>query len=146
MKEAHAIAGGATARISSYPPAPERTGPKAILVVDDDPVTRAALVKALAGKFEVHEAADGLAAAELAGRIPNLALLVSDVNMPRLDGFALARMLKAHPTLKRVGIVFVTSRAAPQDVMRAMSIGARHVVTKPFSAIELAGKLEKMVA
>jgi CheY-like chemotaxis protein len=146
VQEAHAVAGGANARVSSSPPEGELIGPKAVLVVDDDPATRTVLARALEGRFAVYEAADGLAAMELAPRIPNLVLLVSDVNMPRLDGFSLARVMKGHPLLKRVSIVFVTSRRSPQDQMQAMSIGARHIVTKPFNAVELAAKLEKMVA
>jgi CheY-like chemotaxis protein len=141
LVEARAIAAG-----SSRPPPPEPfTGKKTILVVDDDAGVRATLVRALAGRYHVHQAADGAEAAELAARIPAPSLLVCDVVMPRLDGFTLAKVFKSHPLLRHVPIMFLTSRSGPNDMVRGIGLGARQYVLKPFNLSDLLAKIEKIV-
>lgn len=92
--------------------------PCAILVVDDDPFIRLDVADALreAG-FLVHEAGDGMEALEILAGL-EIDLVFSDVQMPRLDGFGLARRLRAErpdlPILLTSG--FVSPDGAPEDI------------------------------
>ena len=120
---------------------------KLVLVVDDDQSVRELVVRALKGKgYQTIEARDGITAAELLGtatRTPDL--LICDVMMPTIDGFSLARMVKASPALRSVPIIFLTAKADAEDVVRGIRMGARHYVQKPFSVKDLLDKVEKTV-
>lgn len=142
ITEARAIAGGS---LSKPPPPPVATGRRSVLLVDDDPVFRGKLAKELSTSYEVHEAADGLAAAELCGKIPPPTLIVSDVTMPRLDGFSLAKLLKGHPQLRTVPFVFLTSKTGPQDVMQGIGLGARQYIAKGPNFGEIVSKIRKLL-
>jgi DNA-binding response OmpR family regulator len=77
-------------------------------------------------------ATDGETALELAlERTPDLAVL--DVMMPRLDGYSLTRLLRAHEPTRRMPIILLTARVQETDVERGVAAGADDYVTKPFS-------------
>jgi CheY-like chemotaxis protein len=119
---------------------------KVILVVDADAIARAQLVHALERQdHQVYQAADGLEAAELAAVIPRPDLIVTESVMPRVDGFTLARIFRAHSDLRRVPIVFLSSRCGPADVTRGISAGARMYEAKPVHLDTFLGKLEKIL-
>jgi CheY-like chemotaxis protein len=126
---------------------PKGPAKKLILVVDDDPSVRTLVAKVLLAKgYEVAESADGLAASELLGRMKQLPdLIICDVMMPTIDGFSLARLIKARAELRTVPIIFLTARAAPADVVQGIQVGARHYVQKPFSLKDLLEKVEKTI-
>lgn len=103
-----------------------------VLVVDDEDVIRQILVInfELDG-FEVCEAADGLEALERARSFrPDVVIL--DVMMPRLDGWATARRLRSDAVTAGAGIVFVSARVRPADVAKGRALGAQAYITKPF--------------
>jgi CheY-like chemotaxis protein len=117
---------------------------KLVLVVDDDQAIRTLVGKALQSRgFEVVLAEDGLKASELLGGSRPPDLLVCDVMMPTIDGFSLARLIKARPELKSMPIIFMTARSSPKDVAQGIAIGARHYVQKPFAIKDLLDKVEK---
>jgi DNA-binding response OmpR family regulator len=120
---------------------------KSVLVAEDDTDVRMLIVTALKAKgYKVWEAADGLQASELIGRLPELPdLLICDVMMPTIDGFSLARLIKARAELKALPIIFLTARTSPMDVVHGIKLGARHYVQKPFSIKDLLDKVEKTV-
>jgi DNA-binding response OmpR family regulator len=120
---------------------------KLVLVVDDDASVRTLVTKALLAKgYEVQEAADGMIASELLGRMKQIPdLLICDVMMPTIDGFSLARLVKAHKELRSMPIIFLTAKTQPADLMTGISLGARHYVQKPFSIIDLLDKVAKSV-
>jgi DNA-binding response OmpR family regulator len=120
---------------------------KLVLVVDDDPSVRELVVRALRGKgYDAIEAKDGITAAELLGSMTRLPdLLICDVMMPTIDGFSLARLVKTNAHLRSVPIIFLTARADADDVVRGITLGARHYVQKPFSVKDLLDKVEKTV-
>ena len=124
---------------------PERR--KLVLVVDDDAAVRTLVTKALQAKgYDVQEAADGMIASELLGtmkRSPDL--LICDVMMPTIDGFSLARLVKAHKELRSMPIIFLTAKTQPADLMLGISLGARHYVQKPFSIVDLLDKVAKSI-
>jgi DNA-binding response OmpR family regulator len=118
---------------------------KLVLVVDDDASVRTLLVKSLEAKgYDVQEAVNGLAASELLGRMSRLPdLLICDVMMPTVDGFSLARLVKGRKELKHMPIIFLTGRAAPDDLVFGINVGALHYVQKPFNLKDLIEKVEK---
>jgi CheY-like chemotaxis protein len=141
--EAHAIAGGALGR-SSAPPA-TIAGKKTVLIVDGDGAHRSALKSHLETYYNVVEAKDGMEAAEIAPALPNLGLVVSDVTMPRVDGFSLVKILRSNPAMKRVPIMLVSSRNSPQDVTQALMLGVVQYVPKTTPAEQIAEKIRKIV-
>jgi DNA-binding response OmpR family regulator len=118
---------------------------KLVLVVDDDPSICDLIGKALKAKgYEVEQAGDGLAASKRLGdldRRPDL--LICDVMMPTIDGFSLARLVKARDELRDMPIIFLTARTHFNDVLEGINLGARHYVQKPFKLNDLLDKVEK---
>lgn len=115
-------------------------GCKRILVVDDDAASRY-LVETLltASGYEVTSAADGREALDKA-RGERVDLLITDILMPRMDGYRLAREWKADPVLSAVPIMFYTATYTdPADEHLANEIGADRFVTKPKEPDELLG-------
>jgi DNA-binding response OmpR family regulator len=112
--------------------------PRTVLVVDDDAPLRALCRATLdeAG-FRVLEAADGDEALELiASDRPDLILL--DVVMPRLSGWAVAAELLEEPATSEIPIVFISGRKEVSDRLRAQELRASGYVTKPFDPAGLA--------
>ena len=110
--------------------AAQRAARPRIIVADDSLTTRIA-AKALleiAG-FQVLPAADGEEALALAND-PGCDLVVTDVQMPRLDGLGLTRRLKADPRLSRVPVILVTSLDAPEDRAAGLRAGADGYLVK----------------
>jgi CheY-like chemotaxis protein len=118
---------------------------KVVLVVEDDESVRAMLVRALGISYTVFEAGDGMAAMELLrkGTMPDL--IVCDVMMPRMNGYALTRLLKADPVMKAIPIVFLTARGSAKDIVEGINAGARHYIAKPFSVRDVLDKIAKIL-
>jgi len=113
-------------------------------VIDDDPDIRAMLVKALGMTFTVYEARDGEEARALLAAIPAPDGIVCDIMMPRLDGLALAKILRKTQGLDRVPILFLTAKDSPLDLISGINAGARHYVTKPFKISDVVAKVQAM--
>jgi two-component system chemotaxis sensor kinase CheA len=110
--------------------APEPARKKRILLVDDSLVTRN-LERALleAAGYEVTAEIDGLAAWEALKR-SSFDAVVSDVEMPHLDGFALTERIRTDPKLRSLPVILVTSRGSAEDRARGLSAGADRYLTK----------------
>jgi CheY-like chemotaxis protein len=145
LTEARAISGAGVVRPSTAPTSMRPLGKKTIVVVDDDASMRSRLRTALEAFYDVVEAKDGMEAAELAGKISPPAMFVCDVVMPRVDGFTLAKILKSNPLMRRVPIMFVSSRNSPQDVTQALVVGACQYVLKTVPMGEIVAKIRKIV-
>jgi DNA-binding response OmpR family regulator len=115
-----------------------------VVVVDDDPDIRTMLVKALGTTYTVYEARDGEEARALLAVLPPPDALVCDIMMPRLDGLALAKVLRKAPGLERLPILFLTAKDSPLDLVAGINAGARHYVTKPFKVAEVVAKVKAM--
>ncbi|HEY3822589.1 MAG TPA: response regulator [Polyangiaceae bacterium] len=120
---------------------------KLVLVVEDDASVRTLVSKALQAKgYEVQEAGDGMVASELLGRMTQTPdLMICDVMMPTIDGFSLARLVKAHKELRSIPIIFLTAKTQPADLKTGIALGARHYVQKPFSIVDLLDKVAKSI-
>jgi DNA-binding response OmpR family regulator len=117
-----------------------------VLVVEDDAEIRGMVVRALGVTHTVYEATDGQEAREILDTIPVPDAIVCDVMMPRLDGLALAKLLRKDPVLKRIPILFLTARTGALDVVAGINVGARHYVTKPFKVADLVAKVKSMTS
>jgi chemosensory pili system protein ChpA (sensor histidine kinase/response regulator) len=120
-------------------PAPMSAAPQLplILVVDDSITVRRVTQRLLQREgFRVSMAADGLQALErLQEEVP--AVVLSDIEMPRMDGFDLARNIRADARLKGMPIIMITSRIAEKHREHAMELGVDHYLGKPYSEDEL---------
>lgn len=146
LTEAAAFAGGgALGRVSSMPQSANASGKKTVLIVDDDALMRQRLKEGLAPYYEVVEAKDGMEAVEMIGGMQPPSMVVTDVMMPRLDGFMLAKILRGNPVMKKVPIMFVSSRNSTQDVTQALVLGACQYVVKTTPVSEIVAKIRKIV-
>ncbi len=111
--------------------------PKRLLVVDDEPNLLMAIAAALRSEgFDVSTARDGRdALLQIAKSVPDL--VVSDIRMPVMDGFALARHLRAAPHTRLVPIVFLTAKDDTRDRVEGFRSGVDVYLTKPFEPDEL---------
>jgi chemosensory pili system protein ChpA (sensor histidine kinase/response regulator) len=108
-----------------------------ILVVDDSITVRRVTQRLLQREgYRVSMAADGLQALErLADEKPTVVL--SDIEMPRMDGFDLARNIRTDSRLKDLPIIMITSRIAEKHREHARELGVDHYLGKPYSEEEL---------
>ena len=111
--------------------------PSIVLVVDDVAANRELLEALLQDLGHiVRQARDGIEALEsIEEQEPDLVLL--DVDMPRLDGLAVCRRLKAHPTRRLVPVVLITAHQDRETRLRGLEAGADEFLTKPFDSTEL---------
>ncbi len=116
-----------------------------ILVVEDNQELREFLVGQLSALYQVLQAEDGQAGWELVqAELPDLVL--SDVMMPRLDGYELTRLIKTHPETDHIGVVLLTAKAAPPSRLAGLVQGADAYLSKPFSVAELQLQVHNIVS
>ncbi|MDF2458521.1 MAG: putative Multi-sensor hybrid histidine kinase, partial [Nitrospira sp.] len=127
---------------SKFPPAhsPLPTCPR-VLLADDNADMREYVSRLLRGRFEVQAVADGQAALESARANPP-DLVLTDVMMPKLDGFGLLRALREHPATAAIPIIMLSARAGEESRVEGVQAGADDYLIKPFSARELLARVE----
>lgn len=114
---------------------------KQILVVDDEPGVRLLLQHFLGESFDVFTAENGLRAFDWlsAGNMPDLVL--TDIEMPEMDGYELLRRLRANAAYSDVRCWMVSGKNKNLHYLQAMRLGADGFIAKPFTAAELNQKL-----
>jgi two-component system sensor histidine kinase/response regulator len=117
-----------------------------ILVVEDDTSTRDMIVFLLADEgYRVLAAQNAMAALTLLESTkPDL--IISDVNMPGMDGFGFCRRVRAQIELSQIPFVFLSARAQRTDIRRGMGLGADDYLTKPFETEDLLSAIEVRLA
>jgi len=123
---------------------PDRTSLK-FLVVDDFSTMRRIvrnLLKEL-GFTNVDEAEDGAVALSKL-REGNFEFVVSDWNMPNMDGITLLQNVRADPKLKALPFLMITAEAKKENIIQAAQSGASGYIVKPFTAATLQEKLDKI--
>jgi signal transduction histidine kinase len=119
---------------------PVRQERAVVLVVDDNSDMRDYIRRLLSSRYDIELAADGLAALESARRRrPDL--ILTDVMMPRLDGFGLLRELRSDPELRDAPVVLLSARASEEASIEGLEAGADDYLTKPFSTRELVARV-----
>jgi PAS domain S-box-containing protein len=111
-----------------------------IVLADDNADMRAYVSELLAPYYQIEAVADGERALAAAKRAPP-DLIISDVMMPRLDGFGLLRAIRADKSLQSVPVVFLSARAGEEARIEGLDAGADDYLVKPFSARELLARI-----
>ncbi|MGY0003771.1 SpoIIE family protein phosphatase [Micromonospora sp. I033] len=125
-------------------PAAVSGGSGRILVADDNADLREHVSRLLSPSYEVVAVPDGVEALRLAVDSP-FDLVLTDVMMPRLDGFGLVTALRANPLTRHVPIVLLSARAGAAEEVAGLSVGADDYLTKPFSSQELIARVRANV-
>jgi len=116
-----------------------------ILIADDDPTT-VALVRSTFESYQIEcrVAADGGQVLEMIAAHPTSAVIL-DVNIANLDGFEVLAALKRNEGVCDIPVVFLTSRQQEIDIVRAFGLGAADYIVKPFSPMELAARVRRLI-
>lgn len=118
---------------------------KKILTVDDSPSMRMLLRNALAEEgHDVHEAEDGVAALEWLARNRQPDLVITDINMPRLDGFGLVEAMRSKAEHRNLPILVLTTESSDEKKARARAAGATGWIVKPFEPVKLAAAIRRV--
>ena len=116
-----------------------------ILAVDDSPAMRRMVGLTLRGAgHEVEQAADGCEALQLAGR-NQFDLIITDVNMPRMDGITLVRELRTLGAYKYVPLLVLTTEATAERKQAGKAAGATGWLVKPFNPERLLATIAKVL-
>jgi two-component system chemotaxis response regulator CheY len=115
-----------------------------VLVVDDSAAIRKILTRVLRQTGmaiqTIHEAGDGQEALAVMAQ-HRIDLVLSDINMPKMDGLQLLASLKASPQWQKIPVVMITTEGGETKVAEAVRLGAAGYVRKPFTADQIKEKL-----
>ncbi len=120
--------------------------PKMKFLVVDDFSTMRRIVRNLLkelGFNNVDEAEDGQVALQKLNSLP-FDFVVTDWNMPNMDGLTLLQNIRANPSLKHLPVLMITAEAKKENIIAAAQAGASGYIVKPFTAATLSEKLEKI--
>jgi len=126
---------------------PVFANPVEILIAEDSP-TQAKRLRNILEKagHHVRHAADGLLALDALQQFPPAAVVISDINMPEIDGYELCRRIKADPATACLPVVLVTSMDDPRHVLLSLECGADSFLLKPFSEAILQSRVQTLLA
>ena len=113
-----------------------------VLLVDDNRDMRVYITRLLQSRFAVVCAQDGQYALDLLDEGVRPDLVLSDVMMPRLDGFGLLKALRARPLTDSIPVIFLSARAGEEARIEGFDVGADDYLIKPFSARELITRID----
>ena len=115
-----------------------------ILVVDDSSVIRKVIIRALQQTGltldEVQQASDGIEGLAVL-KAKTIDLVLSDINMPNMDGIALLSAMQNEPALKSIPVIMITTEGSQAKVMEAAKLGAKGLVRKPFVPDQIKQKI-----
>jgi two-component system, chemotaxis family, chemotaxis protein CheY len=118
-----------------------------ILAVDDSPTMRRIIINTLkrAGFEDVTEASDGKdALAKM--KVTNFNFIITDWNMPEMDGMAFVTNIRQTPEFKGIPVLMVTTRSVQDDIVEAIKAGVNSYIVKPFTPETLKQKIEQVLA
>jgi signal transduction histidine kinase/CheY-like chemotaxis protein len=118
--------------------------PERVLFVDDNADMREYVTRLLSKHWRVEAVEDGLAALEAIAR-ERPALVLTDVMIPRLDGYGLLRALRAAPSTQNLPVILLSARAGEESTLHALQAGANDYLIKPFSAADLRGRISSQL-
>ena len=119
-----------------------------VLIVDDSAAIRKILQRVLMQAEvplgQVFEAGDGLQALEML-KTQSVNLILSDINMPNMDGIQLLGQIKANAAWRNMPVIMITTEGSQAKVMEAVQLGAAGYVRKPFTAEQIKEKLVGLI-
>jgi len=120
-----------------------------LLIVDDSAAIRKILQRVLQQTElplrEIFEASDGQQALDIL-RSNQVNVILSDINMPNMDGIAFLKEVRGLPDYKNVPVIMITTEGSPARVKEAADLGATSYVRKPFTTDQLRDKLRAMLS
>ncbi len=117
---------------------------KTVFVVDDSASMRQLVKMTLTGAgYQVMEAADGQDALDKLGS-QRVNLIISDVNMPRMDGISLVKALKQHPSHRFTPVLMLTTESEESKKREGQAAGAKAWIVKPFKPQQLLSAVQKL--
>jgi CheY-like chemotaxis protein len=119
-------------------------GQARVLITDDDDMTLEMLDAALQDRYKITTAHSGNEALGLADK-QDFDMILLDVDMPEMDGYATCTALKAQSRMADVPVVFLSARVNIEERLRGYRVGATDYLTKPFDVVELQAKIELAV-
>jgi DNA-binding response OmpR family regulator len=126
-------------------PASRKTGPKRILIVDDDEGVSLLVAEALSVRgYKISRVHDGIEAINtILARKPDLVVL--DLALPRLSGYEVCSMVRKAESISRTAIVVLSGQGDVDDRLKAFAVGADDYVIKPFDTEELVARVEAVM-
>jgi len=116
-----------------------------ILVVDDDKTTRKMISLILKSKgYEVVTAENGIEALQKLG-LERINLILTDMNMPYMDGIEFIKQVRANPDISNIPIVMITTEADEDEKRRAFEAGVDDYLVKPTNAEQISESIKKIV-
>lgn len=120
---------------------------KKILIIDDSATVRQQVRAALAGNgFEIIEANDGVEGLQAITTCAELAAVICDVNMPRMDGLQMLKLVSSQGRLATLPVLMLTTEGQPALVKQAKEAGAKGWLVKPFKPEHLVATMHKLTA
>ncbi|MBK7141017.1 MAG: response regulator [bacterium] len=118
-----------------------------ILVVDDSPtIVKFVSFSLRNGGYNVVTACDGMDALEKVSRLTEgVHLVITDLNMPNLDGYSLIATLRQNPQYREVPIIILSSEGGDDDRQRGLDVGATSYLVKPFKSSLLLDEVSKVL-
>jgi two-component system chemotaxis response regulator CheY len=118
-----------------------------ILTIDDSRVMRQMLHSTLSSAgHEAHQASDGVEGLEALDKVGALDLIITDINMPRLDGFGFIQKARQHPVHRATPILVLSTETGEDKKARARTAGASGWIVKPFNSETLLRAVRRVTA
>jgi putative two-component system response regulator len=117
-----------------------------ILVIDDSPDNLVLMQQLLSDLYQVKGANQGERGLEIARTHPAPSLILLDIVMPGMDGYAVCERLKADPQTAAIPVIFLTSRSASEDEEKGFALGAADFITKPINPAVCLARLRTHLA
>ncbi|MDZ8221639.1 hybrid sensor histidine kinase/response regulator [Nostoc sp. ChiVER01] len=131
---------------SSYSQETENKLPKVVLVVDDAISLRQTISLTLQKSgYQVIQAQNGVEALEKLQLHPEIQVVISDLEMPRMNGFELLGNFRQYPNLAKIPVVILTSRSAEKHRQLAQELGAKAYLTKPYLEHEFLSTIKELI-
>ncbi len=117
------------------------------LVVEDSPTMRQLIVFALKRikGLAITEADDGVDALKKLAGPTRFDIILTDINMPIMDGLKLVKRVRSDEQLKGIPIVIITTEGGAEDRQRALALGANSYITKPIQAPQVIAKVKELL-
>lgn len=113
-----------------------------ILIVDDEPVNISIVAGILGDEYDLLVCTNGLKALEIVASVSKPDLILLDIMMPDMDGFAVAKVIKENIDTQHIPIIFLTAKHDNESIVKGFTLGAVDYVSKPFQKEELLVRLK----
>ncbi len=118
--------------------------PSALVIEDHDHIAEIIEFILIREKFRPQIARDGQAAVAMIDGIATPGLVLLDLMLPHVDGFALLARIRARQGWKKVPVIVISAKAQEQDIVRALEAGADDYLVKPFQPNELKARIRRL--